>query len=275
MGKIKMIVTDLDGTYFNNGESLEANRRAVQQARAQGVKVFACTGRCWAMCSHTMQHIGMDDWAVTANGASVTQVSTGRAYHPCYVDARYVEPILRFFDELGTYKLNTYCGGMIYTTQALFPAWLDMGAQSSKKAQTEFEVCRDIDEMIAKSKDVCELIRLETGFERTPMPPEVQAYLDTLDAFQVTTSFAGHWDINHREANKVRGMQYLADKFGFARDEVMAIGDDINDLSMIEAAGLGVAMGNAQQQVKDATPYHTESCENAGFAKALERWVLD
>ena len=73
----------------------------------------------------------------------------------------------------------------------------------------------------------------------------------------------------------MRGMKYLAEKFGFAQDEVMAIGDDINDIQMIQAAGIGVAMGNAQEEVKKVTPYITDRCENNGFAKALEKWVLD
>ena len=55
----------------------------------------------------------------------------------------------------------------------------------------------------------------------------------------------------------------------------MAIGDDINDIQMIQAAGIGVAMGNAQEEVKKVTPYITDTCENNGFAKALEKWVLD
>lgn len=279
MGKIKMLVTDLDGTFFYNGMPTEANREAVAKARAQGVKVFACTGRSWAMCSYTMRHIGMDDWAVTGNGASVTQVSTGKTYAPCYVQAKYVEPIVRFIAERGIYKLNTYCGDMMYTTPELLPWWLEDADKQNQKLPeeqwTRFAVCRDLDEMIEKSKNVCELIRLETGYERTPMPEEIQKYIDTLDEFQVTTSFDGHWDINHKDANKVRGMKYLAEKFGFALDEVMAIGDDINDIQMIQAAGIGVAMGNAQEEVKKAAPYITDRCENNGFAKALEKWVLD
>ena len=66
----------------------------------------------------------------------------------------------------------------------------------------------------------------------------------------------------------------MAEKFGIAMDEVLAIGDDINDIQMIRAAGIGVAMGNAQEPVKRATEYHTDLCEENGFAKALERWVL-
>ena len=278
MSKIKMVVTDLDGTYFYNGMPMVENQRAVQMAREQGVKVFACTGRSWAMCSYTMQHIGMDEWAVTGNGASVTQVSTGKLHHPCFVDRQHVGPILRFIASNGKYKLNTYCGDMMYTTKELLPWWLedsDKQNQTLPKEQwTRFTVCDSLEEMIEKSQDVCELIRLETGYERTPMPQEIQAYIDTLDEFQVTTSFDGHWDINHKQANKVRGVQYLAEKFGIAMDEVLAIGDDINDIQMIQAAGIGVAMGNAQASVKKATEYHTDLCKEHGFAKALEKWVL-
>lgn len=278
MSKIKMIVTDLDGTFFYNGQMLEENCRAVQKAREKGIKVFACTGRSWAMCGYTMKHIGMDDWAVTANGASVTQVSTGELYHPCFVKPEYVGKILTFIANCKKYKLNTYCGDMMYTTKDLMPWWLEDAEMANRtlpeEQWTRFTVCDTLDEMIEKSQNICELIRLETGYERTPMPEEVQAYIDTLDEFQVTTSFNGHWDINHKQANKVRGAKYLADKFGFSMEEVLAIGDDINDIEMIQAAGVGVAMGNAQESVKQAAKYHTDMCENYGFAKAIEKWAL-
>ena len=126
--------------------------------------------------------------------------------------------------------------------------------------------------MIEKSQDVCELIRLETGYERTPMPQEIQAYIDTLDEFQVTTSFDGHWDINHKQANKVRGVQYLAEKFGIAMDEVLAIGDDINDIQMIQAAGIGVAMGNASDAVKRAADYITTDVDHDGIINAFKHF---
>ena len=56
--------------------------------------------------------------------------------------------------------------------------------------------------------------------------------------------------------------------------DVMAIGDGENDIDMLRAAGIGVAMGNAQESVKQATEYHTDLCKEHGFAKALEKWVL-
>ena len=86
----------------------------------------------------------------------------------------------------------------------------------------------------------------------------------------VTSSIPRNVELNSARAQKGLALQGLADLLGIPMAETMAFGDDLNDLSMLRAAGLGVAMGNASAEVKAAADYVTASCDENGVALALE-----
>ena len=78
-------------------------------------------------------------------------------------------------------------------------------------------------------------------------------------------------EINNRGVSKGRGVKALADYYGFKREEIVCIGDNENDISMIEYAGLGVAMGNAIDEVKELADYITDTNKKNGVAKAIKK----
>ncbi len=91
---------------------------------------------------------------------------------------------------------------------------------------------------------------------------------------QVVQSFPLYVELTHREASKGKAVEWLASHWGVPRQEVMAIGDQGNDCSMIEWAGLGVAMGNAVASVKAIADWVAPSAQEDGAAVAIERFAL-
>ena len=88
---------------------------------------------------------------------------------------------------------------------------------------------------------------------------------------QIRTSFKSNIEIGSAKASKGKGLTALAASFGWGPEAVMAFGDSNNDLSMIQDAGIGVAMANASDEVKAAADYTTLSCDEDGVADALEK----
>jgi len=86
--------------------------------------------------------------------------------------------------------------------------------------------------------------------------------------------FRNYVFMNHVGIGKARGMRVLCDILGIKREEVIAIGDEMNDIDMLEEAGLGVAMGNAPDRVKEYADETADICENDGAAKILEKYFL-
>ena len=82
-------------------------------------------------------------------------------------------------------------------------------------------------------------------------------------------------DVTHSQANKGEVVDFLAKRYGIAPDEIATIGDQPNDLMMFKPSGFSIAMGNAPQEVKDQASATTDSCEEEGFAKAVEKYLLN
>ena len=92
---------------------------------------------------------------------------------------------------------------------------------------------------------------------------------------EVTWSYRLHLDVMANGANKGSLLPLLADMCGAKVENVMALGDQDNDAPMLEMAGFGVAMGGASEKAKTAADFVTDAAEDGGFAKALQRFVLD
>ena len=98
--------------------------------------------------------------------------------------------------------------------------------------------------------------------------------LEKIKGIYVTTSGRNCFEIMGEGVNKCSGVERLAAMHGIQMDEVMTLGDYYNDVPMLQAAGLGVAMGNAPEDVKACADYVTDTNENDGVAKAIEKFVL-
>jgi Cof subfamily protein (haloacid dehalogenase superfamily) len=91
----------------------------------------------------------------------------------------------------------------------------------------------------------------------------------------VTTSIVNNIEINSREATKGNALKKLAAYLGIPLNETMAFGDDRNDITMLQAAGVGVAMGNAGEEVKRAADYVTDDCNSSGVAHAMKHFLWE
>jgi Cof subfamily protein (haloacid dehalogenase superfamily) len=89
----------------------------------------------------------------------------------------------------------------------------------------------------------------------------------------VVRSFKYFCEIANKEATKGNAIKFLANKYGIKIEEVMAIGDQNNDIEMVETAGVGVAMGNGTEEIKKAADYITTSVDEDGFVKAVNKFV--
>ena len=91
----------------------------------------------------------------------------------------------------------------------------------------------------------------------------------------VSSMFPNSFEVMPCGTSKGNGVKVLADKYNIPPEEIICVGDSENDISMIQYAGLGIAMGNATEEVKMAADYITDTNENEGVAKAIERFILN
>ena len=161
---IKLIVTDLDGTYVDLGVASYENKRAVELAQAKGVKVVACTGRCWAMCDELIPTLGFDEFVVTSNGASIMHTNSGSIVYRQCLDPSWLPPLFEAAMASGT-PFDVFCGPLIHTFVKNRSQWTvrcEAYALTEPSGQTmKIMQFSDYPSWIEATKDKAELFRVK------------------------------------------------------------------------------------------------------------------
>lgn len=280
MQEIKLIVTDLDGTFLTHapGHAMEDNIRVMREVQRRGIRVFPCTGRSWAQSAEHVLRYGFDNLCVVNNGASLVEIDSGALRYRNRVAPELVQPLLQLGERYEDREILTQVSchsfiGFLEPKEAMTRERLiaRYGPQLSK--ENKLVMFRTVEEMCEATSDEAELVRYIAEPDHVP-----QQMLDELNAMQqveVTWSYRLHLDVMAKGANKGSLIPLLADMCGAGVENVMALGDQDNDAPMLEIAGFGVAMGGASGKAKAAADFISDAVEDSGFAKALERFVLD
>lgn len=270
MKDIRLIALDLDGTLLNSEKILTP--RSVQvlaAAAAQGAAVVPATGRFYRGMPEALRALPFLRYAITINGAQVYDAAQDAVLARAELPLAQALEAMRWLDGQD----------VIYDCYVDNWGWITREFQENAAAFVPdrhylrmLQVLRTpVPELkahlAAQGKDVQKIII----FTRTD---DLQAELLELLPRQfpgllVTSSAPHNIEINTPGANKGAALLSLAAALGIPRDATMAIGDGLNDLSMLRAAGLGVAMGNAHPQVLKAADAVTADCDHDGAAEAI------
>ena len=263
---IQLFVTDLDGTLLPTGRDVPAkNIEAVKRAVAAGVTVTIATGRMYRAALPVAQALGVDVPIITYNGALIKSVS-GEVYDENYVPADAVRDVVDFCHERN-WHVQTYSDDELYFAEH------DENAKGYEAAQVLAGHTVGWDGLKQHTEHVAKLLVSSDSAEETAERIELlqKAFGGRVQAVRSNPEYA---EVVLPGVSKASGLKKLAAKLGISIENVMAIGDSNNDLPMLEAAGHSVAMGNALSEVKAACDYTVGTCEEHGFAEAIERFVL-
>ena len=274
MQDIRLIGLDLDGTVFDDAKHISPrNLAAIEAAVQAGIVVLPATGRTATGVPAAFTSIPGVRYALTSNGASVVDLQTGEHL----VDQPFsLEDSLRVYDALkphgGVFSL--FVGGKSYATKAdndlidvLVPENL---RDYFRKTRIEVPDLRTLlQERVGEVEKFS--VMYPTVAQRDAAWRDVTTACPEIEA---TASLGSNIELNAPGVTKGTGLLALAEKLGLRRDQVMAMGDSGNDLSMIKAAGLGVAMGNATPEVLAAADAVTADNNHDGVALAIEKYAL-
>lgn len=272
---IKLIGLDLDGTVFNKEKIITPHTiQVIEAAIAQGVIVIPATGRPATGIPVAFTQIKGVDYAIAANGASVVDLTKNKVLYSDYLaieDSLSVLHVLKPFDTL----VDIFIDGQAYSKQEQMnqlERYLPSGPliEYVKSTRKTFN-CSTEDFLLSKEKSVEKIHLL---FNDLSIRRAVWDLLDALPYITVTTAIPNNLEVNSSTANKGSGIIKLGEILGITKEEIMVCGDSGNDLAMIQAAGLGIAMGNASQEIKEAADFITRTNEEDGVAHAIEKFVL-
>lgn len=279
MKDIKLVALDLDGTLFDNSSRIsERNLTAIRSITDKGIHVVISTGRPFeGIPFDQIKGTGIN-YAITANGSGIYEISTGKCLYENAMDEELVTPILNFLLTRDIH-MDAFIGGKGYTPVQCVETAQKLTVPSSIKnyiitTRTRLDnILQFIHENQLKVQKMT--LNFYPAADGTLIDREtVRKFLVSNPSITTVCGGYNNLEFTRADANKGVGLRKLAEILGVNPDDTMAIGDTENDLAIIEAAGIGVAMGNATDAVKARADYVTTTNTKDGVAAAIEHFIL-
>jgi len=273
----QLLALDVDGTVLDpEGQISPAVQRAVADVQARGLQVILCTGRRFRTALPIAQSLGLTHPLIVHNGALVKAPDSGQTLYHCYLSPEVYRQSLALLSQVSSPMLyiDAFHDGIdIITahsdrTHPFQQAYL-------QDAQKHCQVVTDISDLplqgVVMMSIMAEESRLQSFRSNVQTTLGSQVHVNVL----ANKSYQGSiLEILHPSVSKWQALHQFASQQGIAASQIIAVGDDANDLEMIRHAGLGIAMGNAIEAVKAVADYTTLSNADEGLAHALQHVVL-
>ncbi|KXS42895.1 MULTISPECIES: Cof-type HAD-IIB family hydrolase [unclassified Candidatus Frackibacter] len=262
----KLIAIDMDDTLLSDEFRMPvAVKDAIAQAVAQGVIVTIATGRMYSSALPYVKDLGLDIPIITYNGALVKEAISGQIVNHRPVPSRIVKEIIDLADK-EEWHLNLYLNDKLYVNK--------LGAESEFYEEIAGIEALLIDDFLEVSSQPSTKVLVISKDAR--QADEISKVLQNKfsEELNITKSKPRFIEIMQKGVSKGIALAELAADLGIKKSEIIAIGDSLNDLEMIQYAGLGVAVANAASEVKERADYITKSNEEAGVAEVIKKFVL-
>ena len=271
----KLICIDMDGTLLNDQhEVTEENKIALKKAVDKGVIIAITTGRLFVSARQYTEMLGIKASIIASNGTYIREKDEEKVIFKHPFSREQFNKICTIFRKYNVKKyFNTY--NTLITNE--MPEE-DHGYVISNKIAPEhlkinFGVHRDFKEIYDIYKDeILKGIVIDRNHE---ILKEIKKELKAAGDLEVVSSGADNVEVMAAGTSKGNGVKAYAEILGIKKEDIMCIGDNENDVSMIKYAGIGVAMGNGTDELKEIANYVTDTNNNSGVAKAINKFALN
>ena len=272
---IKLIALDLDGTTLNHKRVISSvTRETLKEAAQKGVNIVVATGRPRMALPKDVYEIGAIRYVITSNGAQVTDLRENKVVYRNCMSPETAERAAGLISRY-PYPIEAFTDGHAYINADYYEYVKETGEcfRDPEYVLTTREPVEDIIGFILENKQDIENINV--NFEDMADKAKMAPVLRTIPGATITSSFKNNLEIGGETTSKADALAKLCHILGVSKDEMMAAGDSPNDIAMLKAAGLSVAMGNAEEEVKAEADYVTLSNAEDGVAAAIRKFVLE
>lgn len=274
MEKIKLVALDLDGTLLNSEKGVSPrNKEALEACIQKGVHIVPCTGRTVQGIPEEVRSLPGVRYAITLNGGVVVDMKENKIIAEHKLDNALACEILQFVSQ---YPL-------------MYDLYIDGWGVSEKRFcdhLDQYKIPKPIQDLILRTRnlvpDIIEYVeeyakpieKINLYFGDMELRSQMRKLLSQREDIVVSSSVENNLEVNAVGATKGEGLKALAEYLGLSTEETMGCGDGDNDVTMIQTAGIGVAMGNGEDSLKAMADYVTARNDEDGVAQAIERFVL-
>lgn len=289
----KIVFIDLDGTLLNSkGEITKRTKEVILKAKEKGVMTVLNSGRVSASTIEFARQIGLDEYVISGNGSVITDLKTNEDIYINCMDKNDVLKIIDICEENSIYY-NLYTTREIFTKNILYSTlfYYYENKKLSNERKIKINVCSNIKKTALEqlNSPVCKfticnenksifdsIIRKLKGVEKLNVLDVSYASRKNISTGTRNVEINYYYtEVSKKGVDKWSAIEYLINKLDILPEEVIAIGDNANDIMMIENAGLGVMMGNAADTYKSRADFVTLDNNHEGVCEVYEKFILN
>ncbi len=271
--RIKMIALDMDGTLLNDEKEITPyTKEVLEKAMEEGVVVLACTGRPVTAIPVEFSVLKGVKYAISSNGSRILDVEEDKVLFEQLLDGEDTMKLVSIVEKYDTYR-EVFWDGRGYSTKQMeekLSCYLSEPMCNYIRNTRIF--VEDLNSLIREKNRGCDKLHIAFA-DMEERSHAIQEILE-LGAFELESAMEKSIEITAPGINKGTGIIRLGKILGIEKEEIMAVGDGMNDVSMLREVGFPVAMSNGVEEVKGLAKYITESNNEDGVAKAIEKFVL-
>lgn len=268
----KLICIDIDGTLINSKYQIgERTKQAIRAAMRRGYIVTLVTGRRYLSTVGYARELGLDLPLICFNGGLIADSKTGRPFYATSIPRDYAARVFSAWSSLSV--------PVFAFRHSMSPP--DVYHQNSSDHHRIQAYLREEGQNVATVDNLLDAVqwdpmRIMTYGYTEPTERCYHQFQELYSQDKIQTYLTAHYDTCYLEvlphqATKANGLRWLSKHYNISRRQIIAIGDNLNDLDMLEWAGLGVAMGNAVPEAKAVADVVTGHCDEDGVAQFLEQ----
>ena len=262
MTEIKLIATDIDGTILKHDFKFNHEvKDCIKNLTASGVKVVLVTGRMHSATDFIAEELGLSTPVVSYQGGLIK--CKNEILYEKNLDPKVAKKVIKWAKD-NKVHINLYMNDELFVEKDDAVIRRYTGERSAG--------------FVVKSFEELELHRinkiLAIDFENHELVTQWQEYLsENLEDAYIVKSTPYFCEISHPKAKKSSAVDFLREYYGLKKEEILTIGDQNNDIELLKAGGIKIAMGNATDELKSVADYVTDTVGNNGFVKAVEKFV--
>ena len=279
---IKLIVSDMDGTLLAHDSSIsKGNIEAIRYAQSKGVQFAIATGRDYSSLKGILEAHDLKCFSILGNGAQFCN-ENGEILSSAYFPKKCFKQVLQIFDELKIHYMIFTANGFYSTAEpnVVRDAFIDRCVVQFKRKREDYldDGCNqdmacmklkkigDLDDFINSSIDI---IKVEAFNNDVSLIEKAKEKLQEIDGIAYLSSFDDNIEVTDKAAQKGLILENVIEELGYSKDEVMVLGDGLNDITLFERVKYSFAPGNANETIKAMAYQVVGACEEDGVSQAI------
>lgn len=271
MTEIKLLISDLDETILKKGDIISPrDHETVESLLDKGIEIVWITGRYFDSIPDYFIKNKRITYVSSSNGALIHNLKTKEIIYEKHLEHQDLLTVMDKVNDKASHVFIETSQG-VFIDDRLFKNEIAEGGSFFDTLKEQAQLKDDLYRFIKENK--IDALKIEAAFHDLNFRDKVYKELQDLKQFKVSATHYSNIDAINKEASKGSALVYLKNLLGLKTEEVMAIGDNDNDLAMIKQAGIGVAMANGSPLIKDNADFISDTIDNDGFTVAVRKLI--